>query len=250
VRFDWGPVGATAVGAEVSVVVDVLSFTTSVTVAVERGMRVYPFGWKDARAEDYAANHDAVLAVGRLEANKPGAVPAPSLSPAQLTSCPVVPRLVLPSPNGSSITTVLQDSGSTIVAGCLRNARAVAAWLAPQVVAGRSVAVIAAGERWEQDDSLRPAIEDHLGAGAILAALTELGHDDVLSPEARSAADLFVAVADAGRLDAFMHDCVGGRELVAKGFAAADVDVAAQVDASTTVPVLVDGAFAPAHLRE
>ncbi|NNM44986.1 2-phosphosulfolactate phosphatase [Knoellia koreensis] len=181
VRFDWGPVGATAVGAEVSVVVDVLSFTTSVTVAVERGMRVFPFAWKDSRAQEFAQSRDAVLAVGRLEATRPGAVPAPSLSPAQLTSCPLVPRLVLPSPNGSSITTVLQDSRST---------------------------------------------------------------DDVFSPEARSAADLFVAVADAGRLDESMHNCVGGRELIAKGFVA-DVDVAAELDASTTVPVLVDGAFAP-----
>ncbi|MDQ4052408.1 MAG: 2-phosphosulfolactate phosphatase, partial [Actinomycetota bacterium] len=70
VRFEWGPTGAAAIGAsaDIAVVVDVLSFTTTLTVAVERGMIVYPYPWQDARAEQYAAERDAVLAVGRLEA--------------------------------------------------------------------------------------------------------------------------------------------------------------------------------------
>ena len=48
VRFDWGPTGAAAVaeGADLAVVVDVLSFTTTLTVAVERGMKVFPYRWK------------------------------------------------------------------------------------------------------------------------------------------------------------------------------------------------------------
>ncbi|WP_238385059.1 hypothetical protein [Nesterenkonia muleiensis] len=43
IRFDWGPVGARASGADIAVVVDVLSFSTSVCIAVERGMQVYPY---------------------------------------------------------------------------------------------------------------------------------------------------------------------------------------------------------------
>ncbi|MDP9822983.1 hypothetical protein [Nocardioides massiliensis] len=43
VRLDWGPTGAQATRADVAVVVDVLSFSTPVTVAVERGMRVFPY---------------------------------------------------------------------------------------------------------------------------------------------------------------------------------------------------------------
>ena len=55
-------------GADVAVVVDVLSFTTTLTIAVGQGTRVFPFGWKDDRAAAHAAEKDAVLAVGRLEA--------------------------------------------------------------------------------------------------------------------------------------------------------------------------------------
>lgn len=241
VRMDWGPVGARATAADVAVVVDVLSFSTSVVVAVERGMRVHPYRWEDDGAADFARQHDATLAVGRLEATRSGAVPAPSLSPAGLQTCEPVPRLVLPSPNGSTIAAALQDVDATVAIGCLRNATAVARWLRPHLEDGRSVAVVAAGERWGDDDSLRPALEDHLGAGAILAGLADDGPGRALSPEARAAVDLFEAAREdlSGRL----HDCVGGRELVAKGFAA-DVAVAADLDASTVVPVLTEGAFA------
>jgi 2-phosphosulfolactate phosphatase len=243
VRLDWGPAGARATQADISVVVDVLSFSTSVTVAVERGMRVFPYRWKGPRAEEFAASQDAVLAVGRLESTKAGAVPAPSLSPAGLLECDPVPRLVLPSPNGSTIATTLQASDSTVVIGCLRNAHAVATWLVPAIEEGRSVAVIAAGERWGDDDSLRPALEDHLGAGAILSSLVVLGCGGGMSPEAWAAVDLYDAGVDV--LAERMHGCVGGRELASKGFGA-DVDVAADLNASEVVPVLTDGAFEPA----
>lgn len=243
VRLDWGPIGARAAGAEVSVIVDVLSFSTSVTVAVGRGMRVFPYRWKDARAERFAAEHDAVLAVGRLESTRASAVTAPSLSPAGLLTCAAVPRLVLPSPNGSTIAATLRGGGSTVAIGCLRNARATASWLASMLDDGRSVAVIAAGERWSHDDSLRPALEDHLGAGAILAGLAELGHEARMSPEARTAAELFEAGRN--RLHERVHACVSGRELRSRGYGS-DVDVAAELNVCALVPVLNDGAFEPA----
>lgn len=243
VRLDWGPAGATATRADVSVVVDVLSFSTSVTVAVERGIGVLPYPWKGLQAEEFAAQNDAVLAVGRLEASKGGAVGAPSLSPASLLTCAAIPRLVLPSPNGSTIAAALQQSDSTVAVGCLRNAEAVATWLAPTIEAGGSIAVIAAGERWSHDDSLRPALEDQLGAGAILSGLVALGYGDKFSPEALTAVDVF----DAGRssLDDRIRGCVGGRELISKGFES-DIDVAVDLNASSVVPVLFDGVFGPA----
>lgn len=151
-----------------------------------------------------------------------------------------MPRLVLPSPNGSTIAAALRDGGSTVAIGCLRNAHAVARWLAGMLEEGCSVAVIAAGERWGHDDSLRPALEDLLGAGAILARLVEMGHAERMSPEARVAGEMFEA--GVAHLGDRLHHCVGGRELAGIGFGA-DVDVAAALDASTVVPVLVDGAF-------
>ena len=110
VQLEWGLAGARASRAAVAVVVDVLSFSTSVCIAVERGMQVYPYAWKGAGAEAFARQHDAVLAVGRLEATTDGAPAAPSLSPAGLLAGPPVPRLVLPSPNGSTIAAALDAS--------------------------------------------------------------------------------------------------------------------------------------------
>ncbi len=245
VRFDWGLAGARATAADVAVVVDVLSFSTGVCIAVERGMQVYPYRWRDDRARDFAREHDAVLAEGRADA-RDGHHTAPALSPAALLACTPVPRLVLPSPNGSTISAGLQDSGAEVVAGCLRNADAVARLLADRLARGDTVAVIAAGERW-CDDSLRPAVEDQLGAGAILAALARCGHRNAMSPEASVTAAQFEAVGD--NFATRIGGCVSARELVAQGFGA-DVRVAVELDVSAVVPVLIDGAFSAASRPE
>ncbi len=235
VRMDWGATGAAAVaeGADVAVVVDVLSFTTTLGVAVERGMSVYPFRWKDERAAAYAAERDAVLARGRSVRD------GVSLSPVSVRAAVGVERLVLPSPNGSSIAFGLAEGGATVVGASLRNAAAVARWLDAR---GGIVAVVAAGERWP-DGTLRPAVEDLWGAGAVVAALVDLGATG-LSPEARVAEQAFRAVAP--RPAEELLACASGRELVDLGFAG-DVEVAAEVDASLAVPLLVDDAFVEAR---
>ncbi|MBZ5741231.1 2-phosphosulfolactate phosphatase [Nocardioides mangrovi] len=242
VHVEWGPTGAAASirPGGVAVVVDVLSFTTTLTVAVERGMTVYPFRWADVRATTYARTRDAVLAVGRRAAH-PGEV---SLSPSTVLAATGVRRLVLPSPNGSSICFGLADAGVQVVGASLRNRSAVARWLRDRP-AGHDdespVVVVAAGERWP-DDTLRPAVEDLWGAGAVVAALADLGSVD-LSVEARVAEQAFRAVAD--RLPTELPASTSGRELVDGGFPD-DVELAAQLDASDVVPVLADGAFTAA----
>jgi 2-phosphosulfolactate phosphatase len=240
VGLEWGVAGARASRAGVAVVVDVLSFSTSVCIAVERGMHVHPYAWKGTGAEEFASRHHAVLAVGRLEATVDGAPAVPSLSPAGLLVCPPVPRLVLPSPNGSTIAATLQDAGATVLVGCLRNAAAVAERLATELDRGASVVVIAAGERWGGDGSLRPALEDQLGAGAVLSALASLGYGAAMSPEASSAAGLFQAAGS--RLREWLTHCVSGRELIDRGFDS-DVEVASALDVSRTVPALSGGWF-------
>src|SRR6184192_1075931 len=80
VGFDWGPVGAGVVAGDIVAVVDVLSFTTAVTVAADRGIDVYPYRWRDETAVAYAVQYGATLAVGRSAAG-PDEV---SLSPASI----------------------------------------------------------------------------------------------------------------------------------------------------------------------
>jgi 2-phosphosulfolactate phosphatase len=233
-RFDWGPTGARALVSDaepgdVAVVVDVLSFTTTLSVAVERGVEVFPYPWASEEARAYADAREAVLALGRRAGLAQGAV---SLSPVSFEEVSGIERVVLPSPNVSAISFALRDAGVSVVGACLRNARAVGEWL--RRVQGR-VIVVAAGERWP-DGTLRPAVEDLWGAGAVLAALGLEG----ASPEARLAASAYDAVR--GDLASALRDCASGRELVAGGFAR-DVEIAGSTDVSAVVPVLNTDAF-------
>ena len=238
VRHEWGLAGAMAItaGADVAVLVDVLSFTTTVSVAVDRGIAVLPYPWADDTAEAFARSHDALLAVGRSAALH-GQV---SLSPSTVRGAEPVPtRVVMPSPNGSTIAARLQPAPAVLIAACLRNAEAVAGWIAAHLApASARIAVVSAGERWP-DGSLRPAVEDLWGAGAVLAALAELGWSD-LSREAAAADAAYRSIAD----DVFgaLLACASGRELVAAGYAE-DVAIAAEVAGGGAVPVFTDGAF-------
>ncbi len=259
VRMEWGQAGAEAIcqGADVAVIVDILSFTTTLTVAIDAGAEVYPYHWRDESARDFARLHNATLAVGRLEARAADDLgPAISLSPATVRRAGGLARIVLPSPNGSALSRTLASSETTVVAAALRNRAAVARWIADRLAsnaAGRkhaaneaepgsaarsAIAVIAAGERWP-DGSLRPAVEDLWGAGAIIAALSELGIGDQ-SPEAWAAEAAFRGVE--GSLGAELADCSGGQELAMAGFGE-DVAIAAELDASECVPVLIGERF-------
>lgn len=222
VWFEWGPAGVEAVAADAVVVVDVMRFTTAVDAAVSRGAVVFPCRWKDDAASDYAKRVGALLA-------DPGDALGPSLSPISLLSLGPGDRIVLPSPNGSTCAAVASAMGATVLAGCLRNASAIGSWLRGR---GGSVTVIACGERWP-DGSLRPSLEDYLGAGAIIAAL-----GGRCSPEAAAAADAWRSAAQ--RVDHVLSSCASGKELVARGWSD-DLAFALAVDASTSVPVLHDG---------
>jgi 2-phosphosulfolactate phosphatase len=233
VRFEWGLDGARAIvpHADLAVVVDVLSFTTCVSVAVDRGATVYPYAWRDAAASEFATHRGAVLAGPR---NSEGL----SLSPSSIRHARTLERVVLPSPNGSALSHELAGSARQVVAVCLRNAAATADWVHSSLPEDAVIAVIAAGEKWT-NGSLRPALEDELGAGAFIAGLAAAGRRN-LSPEAESAAAAFDAAEP--RLGAILRGCSSGRELVDRGFAA-DVALAAELDSSPVVALLQDGAF-------
>jgi 2-phosphosulfolactate phosphatase len=139
-------------------------------------------------------------------------------------------RLVLPSPNGSTLAYVARDLEAEAVAvGCLRNAAAVASW-----AAGRPVTAIAAGEKWP-DGSLRFAIEDWLGAGAIISRLSgSTSHD------AEAARVAFAAMRT--RLRDVLAASRSGIELIEKGYPD-DVDLASELDVDGAVPLLAGNAF-------
>lgn len=241
IRFDWGLPGSVAIaqGAAAVVVVDVLSFTTTLSVAVDEGVEVFPFRFRDASAAAFAATRGAVLAIGRKEAGTSGVSLSPlSVQDAARTGALAVSRkLVLPSPNGSTISRALAESGSVVVGACLRNAKAVASWITAGAVRG-PVAVVAAGERWP-GDLLRPAVEDLWGAGAVVNALLTAGVGPA-SPEAAAAA---AAYRDLGRsLGKSLIACASGQELISDGFGS-EIALAAQENVSTKVPVLVGESF-------
>jgi 2-phosphosulfolactate phosphatase len=229
VLFSWGTEGAAALAPHVDllVVVDVLSFSTAAEVAVSRGAVVYPYRFRDESAAEYARSRGALLASRwrRTSAEAPY-----SLSPSSLLAIPPGTRLVLSSPNGAAISAEAAGAGLQVAAGCLRNARVLAD------AAGRlgsRIGVIAAGERWP-DGALRPALEDLLGAGAILSHLPALS----VSPDARAAVAAYLA-ADVA---ADIADAPSGRELIEAGFAE-DVALATAIDVSRTVPLLIGDAL-------
>lgn len=244
VQVEWGLAAAEVVApaCDVAVIVDVLSFTTTLSVALDRGVVVLPYRWADQSAADFAAGHDAVLAVGRSRA-RPGQV---SLSPLTVRAAgPQLRRLVLPSPNGATIAHHLSQGGVPVLAASLRNAQEVASWLTQEHgTDGARVLVIAAGEHWP-GGQLRPAVEDLWGAGAVITGLRQQGWVG-LSVEAVMAADAYDSVR--GEVSRALHGCASGRELAAMGFAG-DVAAAGEVDASQVVPGLVGGMFRDLRAR-
>ena len=217
---------ALAEHCDVLVLIDVLSFSTALTVAVEQGAKVWPpTGGESAR--QLARDIDAVLAGNRSSHE------GLTLSPASLLGLAPETRLILPSPNGSSIAFAALNGSPSVVAGCLRNASAVGRYLRDT---GR-IGLVPAGERWS-DGSLRPAYEDLVGAGAVADRLRAFDPSVALSPEAEAAALAFRSLRP-------LDTCASGAELVERGFAQ-DVQIASDVDGSSVVPVLAEGRFVAA----
>jgi len=119
--------------------------------------------------------------------------------------------------------------------GALVNARAVADAVSYLLTTDNrlSVTVLACGERWRVPDEegvLRFALEDYLGAGAILAALPF-----AQTIEAQACGTTYLALQN--RLEAVLWDCESGQELRSKGLGE-EVCFGAQLDVYDTAPVL------------
>ena len=204
VRLEWGDDGLARLAAsDVVVVVDVLRFSSTVTTRVAAGGAV-PL---DAAAHAVSLNGTAI-----------------SRAAAALDPAPIV------------------------LLGCLRNASAVAEAIADEQRrrgARTSIALIAGGELVPADagaaarTARRFAVEDLLGAGAIVDALGVRGIDHT-SPEAAAAGEAFRGLRAARRH--LLAASGSGQELAERG-AHDEVRAAAELDASTAVPVLREGVF-------
>lgn len=136
-----------------------------------------------------------------------------------------------------------RDAGAVVLLGSLRNAAAVAAAvLAEQQRRGArtSVALIAAGDA--DAAGWRVAVEDQLGAGAVIDALGSLGLDHT-SPEAAAACESFRGLQSAVRH--LLTASASGQALLDAGERDA-VLAAATLDAASAVPVLQGDVFVAA----
>lgn len=93
VDCQWGEAGA-ARPADIAIIVDVLSFSTSVSIAIDRGAMIFPWPDHDEDAATAAAGLGAMVAKRRGEGGF-------SLSPPSLRAIEPGAALVLPSPNGA-----------------------------------------------------------------------------------------------------------------------------------------------------
>lgn len=232
-RLEWGRRGARAAAerGDLLVVVDVLRFSSAVVTAVAHGAVIYPCAWEDDPAA-LAARVQAEVAVQRRDVPASGRF---SLSPPTFEAATPGTRVVLASPNGATCSRYAAACPQLLI-GALTNARAVAEAVS-QVLAETEVnaTILACGERWKtpsEDGELRFAIEDYLGAGAILAQLATAYSR---SPEARVCEGAFRQVG--GEVGHVLAESGSGRELRAMGFAQ-DVEHAAQLDRYDVVPVM------------
>ena len=225
IRFEWGLDGIEAISenSDVLIIVDILSFSTCIDIAVSRGATVFPYLGDMNKLDAFASE------VGAIQVNHKRSLDQYSLSPTSLRKLPPGSRLILPSLNGSTLSAMSNEK--TTFTTCLRNASAVAR-KAQQI--GRNICVIAAGEKWK-NGNIRFAVEDFIGAGALISQLK--GNK---SPEAISCQNAFQPLTH--DLHHYLSQCSSGKELIEAGFSQ-DINLAAAFDCSQTVPILINGAY-------
>lgn len=235
-RLEWGKSGALAAAdrGDIIVIVDVLSFSTSVTVAVDRGAFIYPCPMdKDAGA--IAQKIGGTVTVRRREVPQKGRF---SLSPLTYTDIDPGEKVVISSPNGATCS-ACAASTDFVLAGALVNASQVGTVVSALMSREKkSVSVIACGEIERFPDGrreIRWALEDYLGAGAVISHLA-----CSKSADARVCEAAFLQCKH--YLPDLIRECKSGQELIEWGFGA-DVDFSAQLDTYTCVPVLKGGRF-------
>jgi 2-phosphosulfolactate phosphatase len=230
IKLEWGLPGIEQLApvSDVIIIVDVLSYSTCVDIAVSNGAKIYPYKYKDNSAAAYAKSIGAELADADRNSSRY------TLSPVSLKNIPSGTKLVLPSPNGATLS--LATGNVLTICGGLRNAKTVAEYA---MSSGKNISLIPAGEKWQEQyeskGSLRFAIEDLIGAGAIISFLK-----GSLSPESKSALAVYEIAKENLREE--IKKCSSGKELIERGFEE-DINLACELNVSDCVPVFKSGAY-------
>lgn len=207
------------------VVFDVLRATTTITTALSLGAgEVRAFETLDL-ARDAASGHDeSRLLCGEREAVKPEGFDMGN-SPRQFTIQNCGNRVVLlATTNGTKAIASAKSAGKLLI-GALVNASAVAKALA---LLGQPVTLLCAGTDGDV------AMEDAIGAGAVIEELAALRYLNLLSDAAVLSRALFAA--NRQRLAGALRETRGGKNLVAAGLSE-DIDFAARLNRLALVGV-------------
>ncbi len=232
-HLEWGYAGIPPAvdRRDVLVIIDTLSFSTSVVTGVHNQGVIQPLpDLEDFDQHGLAA--DIEVAVHRHEVPDKGQF---SLSPLTYDRDLTGQTIVLWSLNGGTCC-LMDRNASAVIVGALVNATAVAGTIRLLINSGRAVGVtiLACGEHYPDPkkarETLRFAIEDYLGTGAILAGL-----DIDKSPEAVVCERAYLQSKH--DLTSLIWHSTSGRELRDMGFPD-DVRFATRIDRYNTVPVL------------
>lgn len=236
-KLDWGSQGAELAAArgEIVVLVDTLSFSTTVINAVDRGGIIFPCGDGESPVEvarkiggEPSVRREQVPAQGRF-----------SLSPSSFDCIEAGTKVALWSPNGANCCR-LASPAPFVFLGTFVNAATLAEVVSTTMRTEKlAVTVIACGERvplgGNRFGDMRMAIEDYLAAGCILSNLPENR-----SPEAAECVSAFES--NKSRIEELIWESVSGREARLGGFED-DIGFATRLNVIDAVPILRQAAF-------
>lgn len=219
----WGEDGLSYYGAffKAIVIVDVLSFGTTVDIALSKGSSIIPT--KIENEDQLISISKQQKAIFAKKRNESGI----TLSPSSMQSLDARQTILLPSPNGSTLVDIATRFEKPVFTGCFRNSKVLADALNFEKFF--PVLFVAAGERYP-NKKLRPSIEDYWGVGSILA---NLNYEK--SIEAEFAIQSFIAASR--DLKNNLISCESGQELLLQGFKQ-DVELAAELNVSNKISIL------------
>ena len=235
------PALAIAPESSVCIVVDVLRATTSITVMIAGGCQdIVLCETVDAATE--IGRRESRLLCGERGGLRPEHFDYGN-SPSQLAAIGAAGRAVAFATSNGTRALQLAGRSPLVLAGCLRNASAVAGFALSEAVArGLSLQVVCSG----RDYGRAFALDDVYCAGCItdrVLAAADPSAAPVLTDGAAAARMLYRGSLSGGTsprdaLLAALRETESGRGLARLGLGS-DVDYCAQVDASDVVPVAV-----------